>query len=369
MNDGPAVEGAAESWAAPGEGAEARRPAKPTINDVAARAGVSKATVSKFLNVSLGYSVAPKTRARIEDAIRELDYHPSPIARSLTSGSSMTIGLVIADIMNPFFPDLVASLQSVVETRGYNLILGSSGRDGDREVEIIRSLIQRRVDGLILASVQGGSAELEFIEELGVPTVLASRDLPELLWDTVVIDNVQGAEIAVKHLRDLGHTRIGYVASNQSVKPFHDRLRGFEAATADLPDAVSVTVGSMMEDGRLGTHELLARTPRPTALHYANDVMALGGLVACAELALSVPWDVSIIGHDNISAGSLPGIGLTTVDSAAAWVGERAGELLLHRIGGPAAHGGPPQLVVRPAKLILRSSTAPPAEARGAAHA
>ncbi|CAM3560409.1 LacI family DNA-binding transcriptional regulator [Occultella aeris] len=337
---------------------------KPTINDVAARAGVSKATVSKYLNVALGYSVAPKTRKKIEDAIRELDFHPNPIARSLTSGSSMTIGLVIADIKNPFFPDLVASVQEVVEAGGYNLILGSSGRDTGREIEIIRSMVQRRVDGLVLASVQGGSRDLEFVEELGLPTVLASRDLPELIWDTVVIDNIQGAEIAVKHLRDLGHTRIGYVGSNPTVKPFLDRLHGFEAATADLPEAVTVTVGSMMEDGRLGTHELLARTPRPTALHFANDVMALGGLVACAELALSVPWDVSIIGHDNITAGSLPGIGLTTVDSAAAWVGARAAEMLLQRIRGEVVERESPQLVMRPAKLILRSSTAPPPGSR-----
>lgn len=356
-------DGAAQEPPAEAEGAEARRPSQPTINDVAARAGVSKATVSKYLNVALGYSVAPKTRARIEAAIRELDYHPSPIARSLTSGATMTIGLVIADITNPFFPDLVASVQGVVEKAGYNLLLGSSGRDADREVEIVRSMTQRRVDGLILASVQGGTGDLGFVEDLRLPCVLASRDLPELIWDTVVVDNFRGPALAVKHLRDLGHRRIGYVASDPTVKPFRDRLHGFEAATADLTDAVTVTVGSMMEDGRLGTHELLARNPRPTAIHYANDVMALGGLVACAELALSVPWDVSIIGHDNISAGSLPGIGLTTVDSAASWVGARAAEMLLRRVGESAEHE-PPELVVRPAKLILRSSTAPPPESR-----
>ena len=347
-----------------GERGEPRRPSTVTIKDVAAHAGVSKATVSKYLNVNLGYSVAPKTREKIESAIRELDYHPNPIARSLTSGTSMTIGLVIADIKNPFFPDIVSSVQDVVEAGGYNLLLGASGRDTGREVEIIGSMIRRRVDGLILASVQGSAADLELIEESGMPCVLASRDLSELRWDTVVINNVQGTEIAIKHLRDLGHTRIGFVGSDPTVKPFADRLKGFEAATAGLPHATKVTVGSMMEDGRAGAHELLARTPRPTALHFVNDVMALGGLMACSELALSVPWDVSIVGYDNITAGALPGIGLTTVDSQAAWVGQRASELLLDRIADRAEHQEPTP-VVQPPKLILRSSTAPPAELRG----
>lgn len=340
------------------------RPVKPTIKDVAARAGVSKGTVSKCLNVQAGYSVAPTTRRKIEEAIRALDFHPSPIARSLTKGATITIGLVIADITNPFFPELVASVQSAVEAGGYTLVLGSSGRDTSREVDIIRSMTQRRVDGLILASVQGGSQDIEFLEHLSVPYVLASRDLPELVADTVVVENESGTAMAVRHLRSLGHTRIGYVGSNPTVKPFRDRRRGFDTATADLPDATAVVVGSMMEDGRLGAHELLSRNPRPTALMFATDSMALGGLVACAELALSVPWDVSIVGFDNIVPGSLPGVGLTTVDSSAAWVGARAAKLLLRRISDPVAYQEPARLITRPAKLILRSSTAPPSDLR-----
>lgn len=342
----------------PGESQPTR--GKPTIKDVAERAGVSKGTVSKYLNVRSGYAVSIATRRKIEEAIVDLNYRPSAIARSLTSGATMNIGLVIADITNPFFPDLVASVQGVLEETGYKLLLGSTGRDTGREVDIIRSMTDRRVDGLILASVQGGVNELDFLKQIGIPCVLASRDLPELVWDTVVVDNFRGTQLAIKHLRDLGHTRIGYVGANPAVKPFEDRLRGFQQATADLPDASTITVNGIMEDGRLGTHDLLARSPQPTALHFANDQMALGGLVACEELALRVPWDVSIVGYDNIRAGSLPGIGLTTVDSAAARVGAQATEMLLQRIAGMTFGEVPPRLQIRPTKLILRSSTAPP---------
>ncbi|HIZ36317.1 MAG TPA: LacI family transcriptional regulator [Candidatus Ruania gallistercoris] len=343
----------------PGEPAEPRGRSKPTITDVAERAGVSKGTVSKYLNVRSGYAVSAASRAKIEDAIRELNYRPSAIARSLTRGATLNIGLVIADIKNPFFPDLVASVQEVLAERGYKVLLGSSGRDTGREVDIIHSMTEHRVDGLMLASVQGGVEELRFLERMAVPCVLASRDLPELIWDTVVVDNVRGARLAAKHLRDLGHTRIGYVGSDPNAKPFADRLHGFQSSTADLPHAPVVIEGGMMEDGRRGTHELLSQSPRPTAVHYANDQMALGGLVACEELALRVPWDVSIVGYDNISAGSLPGIGLTTVDSAAATVGAKATEMLLERIAGLRLDEQPPRLRHEPTRLILRSSTAP----------
>ena len=343
----------------PGEPAEPRGRSKPTITDVAERAGVSKGTVSKYLNVRSGYAVSAASRAKIEDAIRELNYRPSAIARSLTRGATLNIGLVIADIKNPFFPDLVASVQEVLAERGYKVLLGSSGRDTGREVDIIHSMTEHRVDGLMLASVQGGVEELRFLERMAVPCVLASRDLPELIWDTVVVDNVRGAQLAAKHLRDLGHTRIGYVGSDPNAKPFADRLHGFQSSTADLPHAPVVIEGGMMEDGRRGTHELLSQEPRPTAVHYANDQMALGGLVACEELALRVPWDVSIVGYDNISAGSLPGIGLTTVDSAAASVGAKATEMLLERIAGLSLDEQPARLRHEPTRLILRSSTAP----------
>lgn len=337
-----------------------RRRGKPTIMDVAERAGVSKGTVSKYLNVRSGYAVSVSARTRIEEAIRELNYRPSAIARSLTRGATLNIGLVIADIKNPFFPDLVASVQAVLEPRGYKVLLGSSGRDTGREVDIIRSMTEHRVDGLMLASVQGGLDELRFLVDLGLPCVLASRDLPELVWDTVVVDNVRGARLAAKHLRDLGHTRIGYVGSDLEVKPFGDRMRGFNEATADLSEISVVIEGGMMEDGRRGAHELLSRSPRPTALHFANDQMALGGMVACEELALRVPWDVSIVGYDNISAGALPGIGLTSVDSAAAAVGGKAAEMLLERIGGLRIDDEGPRLSLEPTRLVLRSSTAPP---------
>ncbi len=339
------------------EGGTVRR-SEPTINDVAARAGVSKGTVSKYLNVANGYSVAPATRERIEAAIQELGFHPSPIARGLTSGATMTIGLVIADITNYFYPELVASVQATVEAAGYTLVLGSSGRDPQRELDIIRSMTHRRVDGLLLASVNSGWRD---IGAVGVPLVLASRDLPELVADTVVVENRAGSVAAVEHLRSLGHRRIDHVAGDARAKPFLDRRRGFDEATADLPGSRVVETRASMDEGRLAARELLTAESPPTAIVFGGDTMALGGLIACAELGLRVPADVSIVGFDNIKAAALPGVGLTTVDSAATWVGARGAELLLSRITEDPAARRPAELHVRAARLVVRTSSAGPA--------
>lgn len=339
------------------EPAGERRPGAPTIKDVAARAGVSKATVSKYLNVSHGYSVAPATRKRIEEAIEELEFRPSALARGLTRGATMTIGLVMADIASFFYPDLVAAVQRVVEKAGYTLVLGSTGGSAERELDIIRSMTHGRVDGLMLASVRAGSQDIRYLRNLGLPLVLAARDLPELVADTVVVDNVEGAVRAVEHLRALGHRRIGHVTGDLTVKPFLDRRRGFDQATADLPETPVATGPTSIEGGRLVTRELLSRAPRPTAVFFSNDTMALGGLMACADLGLDVPGDVSLVGFDDVSAARLPGIDLTTVSSATTWVGERAAELLLERILDPEVAETGPRLVVRSTDVVVRGST------------
>lgn len=340
-------------------------PTRATIKEVAERAGVTKATVSKYLNRAAGYAMAPSTRQRIEAAIRELDFQPSPLARGLTRSATTTIGLVVADIRNQFYPDLVGGVQAAAEEAGYTLVLGSSGDDPARELDIIRSMAHRRVDGVVLASVRAESDDIEFLSRRGIQMVLASRDLPVLVADTVVVDNVGGARAAVRHLRDLGHRRIGHVAGEDTVKPFNDRRHGFERETADLAGDVELpvtTAPSSFEGGRLAARRLLDVERPPTAIFFAGDTMALGGLMACAELGLEVPRDVSIVGFDNVTVGQLPGIGLTTVDSDAVRVGEQATRLLLNRILEPRGAEADPIAVTRPAPLVMRTSTAPPAD-------
>ncbi|WP_298323878.1 LacI family DNA-binding transcriptional regulator [Haloactinopolyspora sp.] len=343
---------------------ENSHPRRPTIKDVADRAGVTKATVSKYLNRAHGYAMASSTKERIRAAIQELNFQPSPLARGLSRSTTSTIGLVVADIRSQFYPDLVASIQSAAEAAGYTLVLGSSGDDPDRELDIIRSMAHRQVDGVVLVAVRSESDHIEYLRRRGIQIVLASRDLPELVADTVVVDSFAGARTAVRHLRELGHRRLAHVTGEASVKPFADRRRGFEVETADLTGdgpglPVEVTT-STLEGGRAATHRLLDVSDPPTGVFFASDTMALGGLMACADLGLRVPDDVSFVGFDNVAVGELPGIGLTTIDSDAVRVGEQATELLLKRMLAATGTEAEPVLVTRPAELVVRTSAAPP---------
>ncbi|TDE03412.1 LacI family DNA-binding transcriptional regulator [Jiangella asiatica] len=364
----PSDDGAPAAGDGPAGDGEVRRsgrvrtgPARVTIKDVAERAGVTKATVSKYLNRAHGYAMAPSTRERIRAAIQDLDFQPNPLARGLTRSATTTIGLVVADIRSQFYPELVHSIQVATEGAGYTLVLGSSGDDPARELDIVRSMAHRRVDGVVLVAVRSASDNIEYLRQRGIQIVLASRDLPELVADTVVVDSLAGARAAVRHLRDLGHRRIAHVGGELTVKPFADRRRGFELETADLAgraELPAATAASTIEGGRAATRGLLDVERPPTAIFFATDTMALGGLMACADLGLEVPRDVSIAGFDNVTVGELPGIGLTTVDSDAARVGEQATELLLRRVLGSG--DADPVLITRPAELVVRTSTAPP---------
>ncbi|MBB5791307.1 LacI family DNA-binding transcriptional regulator [Jiangella mangrovi] len=334
---------------------------RPTIKDVADRAGVTKATVSKYLNRAHGYAMAASTRERIRAAIQELDFEPSPLARGLTRSATSTIGLVVADIRSQFYPDLVASIQAAAEAAGYTLVLGSSGDDPHRELDIVRSMAHRRVDGVVLVAVRSESDNIDYLRRRGIQIVLASRDLPELVADTVVVDSLAGGRAATRHLVSLGHRRLAHVAGEATVKPFADRRRGFELETAGLGAEVPVAVAqSSIEGGRAAALRLLDVGSPPTGIFFASDTMALGGLMACADLGLRVPDDVSIVGFDNVTVGQLPGIGLTTIDSDAVRVGELATELLLKRIPAPRDADPAPTLITRPAVLVERTSAARP---------
>jgi DNA-binding LacI/PurR family transcriptional regulator len=338
-----------------------------TIQDIAVRAGVTKGTVSKFLNARPGYYVADTTRTRIEDAIRELDFQPSAIAQGLSHNRTMTIGFVAADIRNPFYPDLVAGVQTVVEQAGYTLVLGSSGSDSEREYAILRSMIRRRVDGVILGSARMQASEIELLARSGIRVVLASRNLPELVADTVIIDNVAGGELATTHLIELGHRRIGHIAGPLDVVPFIDRMTGYKAALATVGIPVDETlitsVRSSSEEGRGAAHQLLARSDRPTALFVANDNMALGAMDAAKQLGLRIPQDVSIVGFDNISLARNSFISLTTIDSQAQHLGEEAARVLLARLSDDVDADRADDafvLTVHPPILRVRGSSAAP---------
>jgi DNA-binding LacI/PurR family transcriptional regulator len=339
---------------------------RPTIQDVAVRARVTKTTVSKYLNVEAGYYVAESTRQRIEQAIRELDFQPNELARGLTQSKSMTIGLIVADIRNPFYPEIMAGVQRAVEPRGYTLVFGSSGGDAQREHAIVRSMTARQVDGIILCSARLAVVELEALTRSRMHFVLASRNLEEAITDSVVVDNRAGAALAVDHLVALGHRRIAHIAGPQDVVPFRDRQSGYLDAMDrhGLSGEVIVldSAASTTESGFEATSRLLDRVAPPTAVFVANDMMALGSMDAARRLGVAVPGGLSIVGFDNIPIAANLFISLTTVDSLAARLGEDAGQLLLRRIDERDERGASAiEAIVLEPELHIRGTTSPPA--------
>ncbi|GAA3522291.1 LacI family DNA-binding transcriptional regulator [Aeromicrobium panaciterrae] len=339
-----------------------------TIGDVAARAGVSKGTVSKYFGGN-GYYMSEETRSRIAAAVAELDFEPNAIAQGLVHGRTHTIGVIVASVVNPLYAELVDGVDEVLGAEGFTLIMSSSEGSAEKESLAVRSMRQRQVDGIIMASVTMVGSKVQDLVTSGVNVVLASRHLPSTSVDTVIADNLRGARMAVEHLAEHGHTRIGHIAGPPEVAPFIERRAAYEEVLQDrhLPSGDALVVqaaSSRREDAAEAMAALMSGTDRPTAVFVPSDGMALGALQACDQLGLDVPRDVAVVGFDNVWVSRMPGIRLTTVDSSARALGARAASILLTRIQSrwDGKTGAPPQLDVLPARLVLGSTCGCPPE-------
>lgn len=373
----------------PGTGRE-RRTGRTTVHDVAARAGVSIGTVSHV--ISGRQHVAPETRQRVEDAMVALGYRPNRIARSLILQHTRTLGMVIPDVANPFFGDLMRGVEEVARERGHSVLFGNSDNDGDQEDRYVEEFIERRVDGLLIvvaahrparsparaaataeapldprASTDAGcegDADLMALGRLAdLPTalpVVALDRLPDH-WshDAVVGDSRAGVALGVEHLVDLGHRRLGFIGGDPALATGRERRAGFEAALGDLGiRPVWVSDGAFsLDSGRAQAASLFASPPTtwPTAIVAANDLLALGVLLAVRERGLRVPDDVSLIGFDDIAYARLSDPPLTTVRQPAREMGAMGARLVFRRLDGEV---GPPEVVVVRPELVVRSSTA-----------
>ncbi|GAA0572977.1 LacI family DNA-binding transcriptional regulator [Paractinoplanes ferrugineus] len=329
------------------------RPAgqRATISDVAAAAGVSKATVSKFLGGNKNYYIASETRERIAKAIEDLQFAPNAIAQGLSNRRTDTIGVIVASITNPFYPELIAGVEEALGGSEYTLLLGSTDEQPAKEAALVRSMLQRRVDGLIMAAVTMDDAEVSRLVDTDVDVVLASRGLDTTLADTVVIDNLTGARQAVEHLLGHGHRRIAHLAGPADVVPFRYRIEGYREAMADAGldgDERLVASGNPAE----AMTALLTLPDPPTAVFVANDRMAIEVLEFCAGRGIEVPQELAVVGFDNVWVGRLSGVGLTSVDSKARAVGRKAAEVLAGRIR--ARHADTVQLPAPPERTVLQ---------------
>ena len=334
---------------------------EPTILDVARRARVSKSLVSMVIRGEDG--VSAKSREAVRQAIEELNYRPNVIARSLVQRRTRILGVMISDLRNPFFGDVVSGIQMRAAELGYRVLFNTGDRMPDLEETAIESLLELRVDGLILAAPR---VEDSIIERAcrAVPVVVLNRDTSATCSDSVTNDNLAGARLAVEHCAGLGHTRIAHIDGGSGAGA-NVRREGYLAAMRrlGLADNILTVDGSFTENGGYqAARELLKRSPLPTAIFAANDISAIGALKALEEAGLRTPADVSVVGYDNTSLAALPQISLTSVQQFGADIGRLGMECIFERIEG--GRSTPRHEVVAPT-LVVRTSTGPvPVEAR-----
>lgn len=322
-----------------------------TIREVAKRAGVSVATVSRVLNKK-GY-VSQETKERVLLAIEDLKYKPNDVARSLFKGKSKLIALLVPDIMNPFFPELARSVEDVCSAHGYTFVLCNTDNSMEKELSYITALQQKSVDGLIVVS---STLTKEHTEEIKVPIVSLDRTFSANVT-TVKSNNRQGAKLAAEYLKSIGCKRIAHVTGPESASNTRERLKGFMDVVRNdhwfISDYI-VSGNYNMSVAKEAITDLLLKHPEIDGLFAGNDVMAVGALKAAEQLNIRVPDDLSIIGFDGITLGETTTPTLTTVAQPIYKMGSRAAELLIEQINDPSILKKTEEL---PVKLIVRQST------------
>jgi DNA-binding LacI/PurR family transcriptional regulator len=336
-------------------------PRRPTISDVARSAGVSKGAVSFALNGRPG--VAPETRDRILAVAGELGWTPSHRARALAASRALAVGLVIARPpetlgADPFFPAFIAGIESALSPLGQSLLL-QVVPDRERELAGYRGLAaDGRVDGVFLTDLRVDDPRPELLAEIGLPAIWVGPDCTDDSRPCVAVDDRPGIAAAVTHLVELGHRVIGHVAGPDEFVHGVSRREAWAAAlrAADLPEGPCVRSDFSAQGGADATKALLDLSSPPTAIVYANDLMAIAGMAAAAARGLDVPRDLSITGFDDTEVSAHLQPPLTTVRTDAYTWGQAAAERLMATVEGRGA----PNVTLPPPFLVVRASTAPP---------
>jgi LacI family transcriptional regulator len=337
-------------------------PRRVTIVDVAQHAQVSTTAVSKVLRNA--YGVSPSMQARVRQAMTDLGYRPHAAARGMR-GQSYTVGVMVPDLHNPFFAQVIDGMMDHLDGSDYKILVGPSRCGHEAETRATEAMIDRSMDGVILIAPTSAPAQLDHIARI-VPTLVIGRHGRSPAYDRVVDDDHTGAALVVNHLADLGHRRIAHIEhlENDPVRtaemPNALRAQGYRDAMAarGLADEIDVVSTSYTQQGGyMGAQQLLARPDRPTAIFAGADIAAMGVLTAIDEAGLRVPDDVSVAGYDNTTFAAFSPISLTSVDQAGVQMGRDTARLLLERIADRRKRSV--QVRLSPT-LIVRSSTAPP---------
>jgi LacI family transcriptional regulator len=330
-------------------------PNRVTMADVAREAGVSSMTVSRVIN-NKG-EVSPVTRQRVQEIIERLGYRPSGIARGLATQRTGTLGLVVPDVANPFFSDVARGVEHVAYAEGYNTFLCNTEEDPHRELAVLKSLEEKRVDGLVLCSSRLDDGELRAVVARHPTVVLVNRRLEGDRVRSVLVDDETGGRLATQHLLQAGHRAVGFLAGPPVSHSGRQRAEGYRAALAavGLPynPAWVRHCYPVVEGGQEAARELLTAHSELTALVCYNDLVAVGALQACADLGRQVPGDVAVVGYDDIPLSALVTPPLTTCRVPRYELGVQAVRLLLDQIDGCPDECD--EIVLRP-ELTVRAS-------------
>ena len=328
-----------------------------TLREVGRLAGVSAMTVSRVINGRAG--VDAETQRKVEAAIEALDYVPNRIARGLLSQKTQTIGLIVPDVVNPFFGPVVRGAETTARRAGYRVLLCNSEGDLRLERAYIDDLVAHRVEGLLLAPANDETRHSIFPLLRGsFPVVLLDRSLPDSDCDLVVSDSVSGARRLTEHLIAVGHRGIAHLTDADDTSTGRDRLRGYREAlaAAGIPARDELVFRTTVDQlgGYRAAQEVLALAPRPTAIFAVNNMTAIGAMKALRERGLSVPGEMALVCFDDVEHLAVLSPFLTVVDQPAETLGSLGAQLLLERIAGKA--GSRSRRIVLQTDLIVRHS-------------
>jgi LacI family transcriptional regulator len=304
--------------------------------------------------------VSPETQAKVRQAIEELGYYPNELARSLSRKQTATIGLMLPNLINPVYSEIAESLESVCTSSGYTVMLTGTGRDLAKEQELAETLRSKQVDGVVILPSQEPYPCLRMFQQANIPTVVLEHDLADT--HCIVIDDRQGGRLAMQHLLSLGHRRIALI-QRETYSP-HGHLRGvgcremLEESGIPLDPALVIVGRAGQAAGYAAMQQWLALPNPPTAVFAHNDTLAVGAIRAIFDAGLTVPADISVVGHDDTIIIDYLNPRLTTVKFPVTEMGRRAGQIILELVQQPDSLPG--QTITLPVELVIRASTAPP---------
>ena len=326
-----------------------------SLRDVARKAGVSVGTVSNVLNRP--NVVAAGTLERVQKVIDSTGFVPNGFARQLRSGHSRTLGLIVLDVANPFFTEVARGVEDVASKHDYAVFLCNSDETAAKEDRYIAVLIEQKVRGVLITPAYDRPDHLDVLRDRQIAVVLLDRETKDPNQCSVSVDDVRGGEIGIRHLAELGHTRIAWVNGSESIPQCADRALGVAKAAKALNLNVVTIRASLMNTvtGEEAANEILALDEMPTAIFCANDLLALGVMRALLVEGIKVPEHISILGYDDIAFAASAAVPLSSVSQPAYQLGVAAAELILSECEDPEVHAHQ-QIRFQP-QLIARSST------------